>query len=208
MLLIPELEVVVILVPRTGTTALKNAVLARYPKAMQLYRHMEADGVPQGYDRWSRMGVVREPVARLWSLYKYLRRFGIDYCQQHDDAFTAAQRASVDRPFEDWLINNERVFTGPYDSAGLGRFWPAYTVRHPLPENRKSQFIYLRPDLGTQVVPYTAVEVLYHALDIDPPRVNGTDASTPPELSDEGRAYVDRWFRWDFEATTNRSDHA
>lgn len=197
MILIPEIETVVILTPRTGTRALKRAIGARYPRSVLLYRHMEADGVPQGYDRWQKIGVVREPIARLWSLYKYLKRFGIDFCEEHDRTYTAAMRESVAQPFDDWLINNERVFTSPYDSAGMGRFFPAYACRHPLPENRKSQFIYLRPDLGTVIHPYSDVEKLYFNLDVEPGRENGTEHSSPPQLSSDAAAYVDRWFAWD-----------
>jgi len=73
MLLIPEIETVVILVPRAGSTSIKRAVLAKYPEAMMIYRHMEADGVPFGYDRWRKIGVVHNPIDRLCSLYKYLK---------------------------------------------------------------------------------------------------------------------------------------
>jgi hypothetical protein len=118
MLLIPELKTVVILTPRTGSRALKNAVLATYPDAMLLYRHMEADGVPQGYDRWRKVGIVRNPVQRLWSLYKYLQHIGLDWCLEHDAAYTADLRASVAVPFEEWLVRNEVPFTTPYDRAG------------------------------------------------------------------------------------------
>jgi hypothetical protein len=200
-ILIPEIKTVVILTPRTGTRALKRAIAATYPESTMLYRHMEADGVPQGYDRWRKVGVVRDPVARLWSLYKYLKGFGLIFCQEHDEAYTAAQRESVKRPFEDWLLHNERVFTSPYDSAGLGRFFAPYTVRHPLPENRKSQFVYLRPDLGTTVFPYHRVSELHSMLGVEPGHENGTDAAPPPALTSVGRAYVERWFGWDLLAT-------
>lgn len=201
MILIPEIKTVVILTPRTGTRALKRAIAATYPASMLIYRHMEADGVPQGYDRWRKVGVVRDPVDRLWSLYKYLKAFGLSFCQEHDEAYTAAQRQSVERPFEDWLLHNERVFTSPYDSAGLGRFFAPYTVRHPLPENRKSQFVYLRPDLGTEVWPYHRIDELHRWLGVEPGRENGTDVSAPPALSPSALDYVERWFGWDLLAS-------
>jgi hypothetical protein len=199
-IIIPEKQIVVLLTPRTGTRALKSAVSDRYPKSFMLYRHMEADGIPHGYDRWPKVGVVRDPVDRLWSLYKYLERFGLDFCEEHDRTYTAKMRDSVERPFDDWLTNNEVVFTSPYDSAGLGRFFPAYTVRHPLPENRKSQFVYLRPDLGTEVVPYVEVDRLYRALDVTPRRMNGTSEKPAPDLSAEAAVYARQWFGWDFAA--------
>lgn len=206
MILVPEIETVVILTPRTGTRSLKRAIAERYPASQMIYRHMEADGVPFGYDRWRKVGVVRDPVDRLWSLYKYLVRFGLDWCQEHDETYTARMRASVGQPFEEWLLHNELAFTTPYDSAGLGRFYPAYACRHPLPENRKSQFVYLRPDLGTTVYRFDEIAAFHTELGVDPPRLNGTTEQLPPEISAEAQAYVARWFEWDLSMTISNKE--
>lgn len=196
MILIPEIETVVILVPRTGTGSLRRAVAERYPRSIMLYRHMEADGVPHGYDRWRKVGVVRHPTERLWSLYKFLR----DFDGNHDPAYIDSMRLSVRMPFSEWLVSNQTPFTTPYDSAGLGRFFPGYTVRHALPENRKSQFMYLRPDLGTKIYQFTALDVLGDALDIRLERHNWTIGNEPPELTTQAAAHMRRWFSWDFNA--------
>lgn len=204
MLIVPEIQTVVLLVPRTGSRSLKNALLEKYPQAFLLYRHMEADGVPQGYDRWRRVGIVRKPVDRLWSLYKYLKDFGIAWAVDHDTAYTTAMRKSVEVPFEEWLLHNELVFTSPYDSRGNGRFYPAYCCRHPLPENRKSQFMYLRPDLGTKVVRYEDADHLFHDLSISPVALNKTERTQMPELSPVALDYVQKWFAWDFAASERK----
>lgn len=201
MLLIPELETVVILVPRTGSGSLKHAVLKRYPKAVLLYRHMEADGVPHGYDRWRRVGVVRDPVARMWSLYNFLAHFDGPY----EPAYIDAQRRSVGgRDFETWLLTNETVFTSPYDSSGQGRFFPQYAVLHAMPETRKSQHHYLRPDLGTEVYQFSAMHKLLRdlgGLEIEHHNPAGCTAGPIPVLSSEGREHIQRWFRWDLQMT-------
>jgi hypothetical protein len=197
MLLIPEIQTVVILVPRTGSGSLRRAIAERYPQSMLIYRHMEADGIPAGYDRWRRIGVVRDPLLRLWSLYKFLRTFD----GPHDPAYIASMRRSVARPFSEWIVHNETPFTTPYDSAGRGRFFPNYTVRHPLPENRKSQFMYLRPDLGTEVWRYTELPRLAAELDIKLGRHNGTDEEARDAITPEALDHMDRYFAWDFEAT-------
>lgn len=194
MILIPEIETVVLLVPRTGSGTLRRAIAERYPRSILLYRHMEADGVPAGYDRWPRVGVVRKPLDRLWSLYKFLSVFGGD----HHPAYIAAMRQQVDRPFEDWLLHNETVFTSPYDSAGSLHYWPNYTVRHSLPENRKSQFLYLRPDLGTHVVRFDDLREVALALGVElQHRHNVTVDAPPPRLGHEAREHMERVFDWD-----------
>lgn len=200
MLLIPEMSTVLILPPRTGSGTLRRAVLSTYPQAVQIYRHMEADGIPFGYNTWNRIGIARNPFDRLWSLYKFLRGFS---GEQHDPAFVRAMQASVQRPFSDWLVNNQVVFTSPYDRAGRGRFWPQYAVRHPMPENQKSQALYLRPDLGTEVVPFSQIQLLADHLGVDiSQRANVTEEEPMPPLCREAVEFVQRVHAWDFNASS------
>jgi hypothetical protein len=203
-ILVPEIETVVLLVPRTGSGSLRRAVLAKYPRAMQVYRHMEADGVPVGYDMWPKVGVVRNPVERLWSLYKFLRTFGEGKAGPggyYDPTFVQVLRNSVLLPFSRWIVENETVFTAPYDRACRGRFWPQFMVRHPLPENRKSQFLYLRPDLGTIIYPYDSLDELARRLDVQLGQHHRTEPSPLPVLDEAAQSYMLRAFAWDFGAT-------
>lgn len=194
MILIPEIETVLILVPRTGSGTLRRAVAKTYPNSMLVYRHMEADGLPLGYDHWKRLGVVRDPIDRLWSLYKFLADFSGD----HDASYIKAMRDSAARPFSEWIVENETVFTSPYDRAGHGRYWPGYTVRHPLPENRKSQRVYLRPDLGTQVYGFEQIDEVARRLKVSlGDRHNSTGEQAIPPLTHQAIEYIERVFRWD-----------
>lgn len=200
MIIIPEIEAVVLLVPRTASGTLRRAIQKTYPNAMLLYRHMEADGVPAGYDRWKRYGVVREPVGRLWSLYKFCKAEG---SRDRYPAYAKRQAAAVAMSFSDWILRNDLVFTDPYDSTGSLRFYPQYNVRHALPENRKSQFITVRPDLGTTVVPFDQLWWLARRLGIDlDERHNRTAADPCPDLSVEAQDHVSRFFAWDLSATS------
>jgi len=195
MIIIPEIERVVLLVPRTGSGSLRRAIAEKYPRSFMLYRHMEADGVPQGYDRWPRLGVVRNPVARLWSLYKFLphvHRYGDGPIER---AWEAAQHASVrGKTFEEWLLTNETPFVG----TGI---FAITDCRHAMPENRKSQWVYLRPDLGTKIIKYPelARQIKVHLdVDLTDRRENASRCDVEmPELSAEGWFHVAQMFRWD-----------
>lgn len=195
MILIPELKTVLILVPKTGSSSLKNAVLSKYPESMLIYRHMEACGIPQGYDMWDKVGIVRHPLERLWSLYKYLMNFGGDY----DPAYIERMNCSVNNiDFSQWILKNQTVFSSPYGGKH-GEFHTKYTVRHSLPENRKSQYLYLRPDLGTKIYKFNQIEDLAKKLDVKLDRVNETPKTIMPVLSNEAREHMKNIFSWDYE---------
>lgn len=198
MILIPEIETVVILIPRTGTSSLRRAIAAKYPSSMLIYRHMEADGVPLGYDRWQKVTLIRDPLERMWSLYKFIREFPYG---KHDHSFVMRLRQSASIPFCDWLVTNEIPFSTPYDSAGTGRYWPMFTCRHPIPENRKSQIIYARPDLGTICYSYKQIDKYLNRLgmsDLGSERHNSTVGDIPT-LNDAAISHLNTWFRWDLE---------
>jgi hypothetical protein len=196
-IILPSIETVVVLVPRTGSGSLKRAILDRYQDAMPIYRHMEADGVPAGYDRWRRVGVCRHPVDRLWSLYKFCQSGGGTFAEKWPELF-AQRTASVDRSFSTWITKNDLPFSGPYDTARGTDFYPGWSVRHYLPENRKSQFVYLRPDLGTEVFRFDEMHELAAELDVRlVEHANGTAGVPPPELDAAAAAHVRKFFAWD-----------
>jgi hypothetical protein len=200
MILIPDLETILLLVPRTGSGSLKRAVLAKYPNAMLLYRHMEADGVPQGYDRWQKIGVLRNPLDRLWSLFKFLQNFDGPYHPEYAER----QRYSVTGlTFSDWLQQNQTVFSDPYSSAGGLESHPGFSVRHPIPETRKSQFYYLRPDLGTAIYHFNELPMLAARLGVTLPHENRSygycGGNTKPYMTPEAEEHMQRFFEWDFQ---------
>jgi hypothetical protein len=197
-IIIPEKKVVLITPPRTGSTLLKELVPKHYPRAFQPYRHMEADGVPHGYDRWPRIGVFRPPLFRLWSLYNWCKT--LPGSNRGTPAWRRKVALSVNRGFEAWLLNNSVVFTDPYDSAGMD-FWPEYTVLHAIPENLKSLFHYLRPDLGTEVV---TLQGALDLLEISTERVINSafdegEALAPPPVSGEVVLHLEMFHGWDLQ---------
>jgi hypothetical protein len=205
-ILIPEIETTLILVPRTGTSSLIKAVTSRYPDAMRIYRHMEADGIPDGYEHWRKVGIVRDPLERLWSLYNYLQTFDGPYPKEYiDEQRKAVQTAS----FVTWLLNNQMPFTQPYDSSGKGKFFPRYNVRHNLPETRKSQYMYLRPDLGTEIFHFSEIkDFAEKVLKVSLPHINASSGGPLCEVfGHNGEHKLDihthllKWFSWDLNVT-------
>lgn len=195
MIIVPELKTVVILVPRTGSTSLKRAVLAKYPMAFCPYRHMEADGVPYGYERWEKIGVVRPPLARLWSVYRYCKTLGPDM-PTWSPGRSESMHASTEVPFEEWLKVNRDVFA---TAAGPRGTWEArYATLHPAPENRKSQYTYLRPDLGTHIYPFRDLSWIERRLDVKVERLNkAPDIGEQPDVQPEDLTDLVKSFEWD-----------
>ena len=106
-------------------------------------------------------------------------------------------RDSTSVPFEEWLLNNTAVFTNPYTLTTWTRHSPQYAVRHYLPENKKSQFIYVRPDLGVELKSLRNVQDI---LGIEVPRLNESSILPMPVLTKEGERHLWDHFAWDMEA--------
>lgn len=200
MIIIPEIETIVILPPKTASTSVIKTIKKRYDNSFQLYRHMEADGIPFGYDRWKKVGIVRNPIERLWSLYWYCKsveRLGFEEYQEK-------LRKSVECSFEDWVLNNEIIFTDPNSSRDPLEYFPKYAILHAIPENRKSQYIYLRPDLGTKIFLFNEIEKFEEELDIRLSKLNITFKEKIPTLNIETQNFINRYHKWDLLITNNK----
>lgn len=182
MIIIPEIETVVITPPRTASTSLFEAVKENYHNAFSPYRHMEANGVPIGYDVWRKVGVLREPLERLWSIYKYVTK-----------SMVAAPE------FNEWVLTeNVPLVTGfDYRLKNFPIFTPYYHTVVSLPETMKSQWHYLRPDLGTEIFRFDRLEELEEELEILLPNMNETDIKEIPETTEDVQRHLHTFFRWD-----------
>jgi len=196
MILIPELEKILILVPRTASTSLKRAVLDKYPESIMLYRHMEADNVPQGYGSWQKIGIVRHPLDRLWSLYNYLGNFNGNYNKEY---ISRMVNSVAGIGFEQWLTSNNVVFSSQYidDYKAVEA---KYTVLHRIPENFKSQQITLRPDLGTKIFKFEELHLLADELNITLEKSNeSTPNGNAPLNSSVIYDHMNKFFAWDMQ---------
>jgi len=195
MLIVPELNAVFILPPRTGSDTLCVELMKAHPNAFLLYRHMEADGLPVGYEAWRKVGFVRHPVARLWSLFKYCSIIADTGIQEALAPQVARVAASVvGKSFDQWLVSNEEMFV-PQDS-GI----PLFAQLHKTPETRKSQREYLRPDLGTIVLKFHDLPKHLEAWGLDPKRRNGhTPQPEVPKITKKALKHIRKYFEWDLE---------
>lgn len=196
MIIIPERELVIITPPRTGSTSMLTACKLKYPLTMSLYRHMEADGIPFGYDHWRRVGIVRHPFLRLWSLYHYLRDLpdkGGWYSRLGEDARS--------NPFSYWLREGTMPFTNPDWIEDID-FSPRQSVLHNRPEQRKSQWMYVRPDLGVEPIVVASKEYVKLILELDLPRIpilNKSRAPAYPSPSDLDKEHIEKFHSWDID---------
>jgi hypothetical protein len=94
-------------------------------------------------------------------------------------------------------VHNETLFCEPHRPKE-GRYYPGFSVRHALPENRKSQFLYLRPDMGTKIFRYEdQLPELVSLLGISLGRTNQTHDAPPPPLRPSALDDFLEVFRWD-----------
>lgn len=194
MLIIPELRTIFIFPPRTGSDTLCVELMKAFPNAFLPYRHGEADMVLKGYEAWRKVGFVRHPLARLWSLYKYCAILA-DRADVVPELRAEVERvaASVQgRPFEEWVLKNEELFL-PKDS-GI----PLLTQLHHVPETRKSQEIYLRPDLGTVILKFQDLPELMVSWGLDASKKRGSTPSPKvPAMTRKLKAHLKKYMPWD-----------
>lgn len=192
MLIIPELRTVVLQPPRTGTTSVRDAVLEKYPLSFMLYRHMEASGIPKGYDRWRRVCQIRNPVERLISVYKYMceppirphtSKVWVERCQQQTEKGWYWWLTKSDYPF---AINE------PNDTDD---FRPQYEIDNPIAEQIKSQ-----REWALGATDYLRFEEISNEaknlLDIDIEHKNASIGDRP-HISPMSMSFIRTHHRWD-----------
>lgn len=196
MLVIPERETIFILPPRTGSSSLHNAVREQYPLAFILYRHAEREAIPTGYERYRVAGFVRHPLARMWSLYKFLccldpAKLGGHWAQE--EVLLHVESIQRFKGFEHWLCNNERMFL----PANTGN--PQLYQRFYIPETRKSQKLYLCPELGTEILHFPDYAGWQEHMGLRPLRNNATRRDKPPAIGREAQDHLEHFMAWENE---------
>ena len=201
MILIPELKKVVLCPPKTASTTLRKAIEAEYPKAMVLYCHGEANMIPPGYDSWEKVGLIRNPLDRLFSLYSYCRDFSHPNCALH----SLRMRDSVQQAynFSDWILENSTLFSFGFTGASIPS--PRYLTGCTMPETRKPQTLTLRPDLGTKVWLFEDIVNFSEMLGLDL-AVRDTPPSKAPHIRKAAQRHMDFYFESDYKLIGELAD--
>lgn len=195
MLIIPPLKCIVLQPPRTGSTALREGIFARYPSAFTPYRHMERDGIPDGYEMWRTIVMVRHPFDRMASLYRYMGNFTSTSNRPSGD-WKERMRRDVDRSFEDWLEGSMEVFTDPIGQSD--EFIPFYHVQHPRPIARKGAWWWARPDMGeVEVLRLENVKEIETTFDVTLDRLNASSSPIRPQMSARVMRHLRLFHSWD-----------
>jgi hypothetical protein len=195
MLIVPEHNAIFIFPPRTGSTTLHYAIRDVCPLSILLYRHAERDAIPPGFEAFKVFGFVRHPLARMWSLYKFLCQLDPEKSATWAQGQVMTLLESVQgKTFETWLLHNEELFL----PAMTGH--PGLYQRHYMPETTKSQWHYLRPDLGTEILPFADLANWMQHLGIPATHLNKTTHRLAmPELTKNISKHLEAHMLWELE---------
>lgn len=196
MIVIPSLRTVILQPPKTASTSLRVAIESRHKDARALYRHMERDGLPAEFADWHIVGICREPLARLRSIWAWMRSREGEH--PSDPGFFEEIRKAAAAPFEEWLLESQDTFHRNTLANGTPQK-PPYLVRHLEPIARKSQWRTLRPDLGPiEILPMESLPEIEARFDITISHLN----ASPVEREDHAPStavmeHLIRWHAWD-----------
>lgn len=194
MLIVPELHAIFIMPPRTGSDSLSLALMRAHPNAFLLYRHGEASAIPPGYESWHSVGFVRHPLARLWSVFKYCSIIGsgdgeVAVALREE---IARIRASVEgKSFEQWVLTND-VPLMPADTK-----IPILHQAEHIPENKRSQHQYLRPDLGTAILKFEDLGKHMAAWGLEEIHSNASPVTAMPPLTRKLKRHIAKFMPWE-----------
>lgn len=187
MLIVPELERVFVLIPRTGTGTLYRQLKEKYPSSILLYRHMEAVGCPKPYSAMYKLTTfIRHPLHRMWSLWKMLHT-----CPTWKKTIEGFEN------FEEWLEGYESTEFGKY-GYDTGKRYPQLSVYYDIPETRKSQNYYIGVGSGVEVFEFAALQDKMQEWGLEPGVThNSTEDKSPPWPSQKIMDHLEHYHKWD-----------
>lgn len=180
MLIIPELKKVVIMPPRSGSTALKKQLLSTYPQAISLYRHgedMMRQYAPWDVSSYTTTYILRNPVDRLVSLWRYMQDCSVERNPRAPLSWINRVNADASRPFSHWLHTSTELFNESTAHPMYKSPESYYCTHFQVPAARKSAREFLYGAENIEIVRFGVRDDYWYLLGIEfPERAN---ASTP-----------------------------
>ena len=111
---------------------------------------MEASGVPAEYSHFFKIGVLRNPIERLFSLYKYSSQISLSNIDEnfknnnineilyYKNYIKCTCESIKNKSFNEWVVSNDFSFNNPYDCDG--NYVEFYSVKNIIPETKKVKF--------------------------------------------------------------------
>jgi hypothetical protein len=137
MIAVPELRTVFITPPRTASSSMREHLAEHCPESVVISYHGEADAIPKCFADYTVIGIVRDPIERLSSLYNFInnadpKRFIEGYIEP-------LKQQAGNMCFTDWLLYANSVFTRPLVG---NKYYPRYNVSNIIPEQDKTFKMY------------------------------------------------------------------
>lgn len=162
MIIVPELKSVLITPPRTASSSLRKYLPEKFPKAITLSYHGEYNMIPTCFSDYQVVGVVRDPLERLNSLYNFIRN--ADPKRFVEGYFGDVHKECMQMTFVQWLVYNKRAFTQPRIGD---TFYAKYNVHNVIPEIHKTYDMYFGPNAK-----YVMFDKISEKLDLNLPVTN------------------------------------
>lgn len=137
MIAVPELKTIFITPPRTASSSLREELPKSFPKTSIISCHGEFNLIPSCFSDYKVVGVVRDPIERLNSLYNFIKN--VDENRFLAGHIGALKEEQASLTFVEWLFYSKVPFTLPLLDD---QFNPRYNVHNILPESQKTYEMY------------------------------------------------------------------
>lgn len=196
MIVIPELHKIVVMPPRSGSTALKAALLWKYEHAYAAFRHGEwnmtkhiwGPDVDHGY---TAVYPLRNPSDRLVSLWRYMQDVSPTRNPRAPQEWIDRVRMDASRPFSHWLHTSTELFNESRAQPNDGSQESYYCTFYNVPAARKDARYFLAGCPSFEVLRFGDNEDYRRILDINMPDVDNASTFREVVLSDKDHAFIE-----------------
>jgi hypothetical protein len=196
MIVIPELQKVVIMPPRSGSTALKAALLGTYPLAYAPYRHGEWMMVNHLRDSsvartYTAVYPLRDPLQRMISLWRYMQDVSPQRNPRAPQEWIDRVRADASRTFTHWLHTSNELFNESRASPNDGSPESYYCTWFSVPAARKDARYFLQDCPAFEMLRFGDVRDYKSMLGIEIPALDNASTFRDAVVSHRDTAFIE-----------------